>query len=226
MKKMLLTSVSLLCFAGVAQGQQISVQPAPNNHSYSLEGSGVQAGRFYTTPFTPAVAGQTQAAQSRLWAVPMYVGGQAVAKTLNVVITTGSTASWSTEACIYADTGNGLPGPLVIDSGTITVSANFTGITTYTIANGGVTLQGPAWFWLAFNSNSASPAVASAQNAAGGPLASSKLFGFSVASGVTSGTTAFGVYSPQSLASGCPLSYSSSPLYADGIAVPLVVVGF
>lgn len=192
----------------------------------SLNGA-YPTGRFSGAAVTGLVTNTGLSGPNRLSAMPFYVGTTSLAKTLSFDIGTGNASAWNAEMCIYADTGAGLPGSLVVDSGTVAVaSGSVTGVQSASLNSGaGTSLPGPGWYWLAFMASSASESIYSSGNSADGPLGSSMLLGWSSVANAASGTTATGVYAAQTFGA-CPGTFSVSPTFADGTALPYVWVGF
>lgn len=206
-----------------ALAQQASYGPVPGN-DFVLPGA-YPTGRFFGPAATSAPSATAVGAANRLMVAPMYMRGGSTVKTLSFNITTGNVSAWNGRPCIYADTGAGLPGALVADGGTVAVgSGSITGVQTATLGGGGTTLPA-GWYWVGMMMDSASESVSSIGNAVIGPMSSSRLLGWAAVANITGTTTATGVYMAQTFGA-CPATFSASPTYGDGAALPYVVLGF
>ena len=157
------------------------------------------------------------------WLFPLYIRSGSVLKTLSFNITTGNAAAWNARLCLYADSGQGLPGALVTDAGTIAVaSGSVTGLQTATIA-GGVAAGG--WNWVVMLVDNASESVTSITNPTAGPFYSSRLMGWiSLAAGVA-GNPTFGVYAAQTFGA-CPADVSDALLWGTNFVFPYIFIGY
>lgn len=187
---------------------------------------GFQLGRFYSAINNAIPTNSALGAANRLFAAPFFVPQVSTAKTLSFDIGTGNAAAWNARMCIYADNGSGAPGVLVpnSDAGTIAIaSGSVTGVQTATLNGGsGVTLGGPAWYWLAFMADSAGESLYSVTGTTSGMITSTLLGGSSVAGVLTSFVT--GVFMPQTFGA-CPATFGTVSYTANG-PTPNIVVGF
>lgn len=221
--------LGLLLLPSLAWAQ--SASPGPFTGPFDLAPTGgYQAGRFYG-PSTPgsasAPANAAVGAANTLYAVPFFVpSGSAPVKTLSFDIGTGNAAAWNARMCIYTDSGNWSPSSLVTnsDTGTIAIaSGSVTGVQTSSTLNGGsgVSLSGPAWYWLAFNASSNAESIF---QSTGTGMGAQRLFGDSVSSGIFNGVQNLGVSVAQTFGA-CPASFGAASVVRNA-AVPYIVVGF
>lgn len=101
----------------------------------------LRSGYWYGSPFSGASA-PTAATLNRVLATPMLVGRTTIFQTAAVNISTAASTGGVVRLGIYADDGNGAPGALITDWGT--VDATSTGVKNITITN---TLA-PGLYWL------------------------------------------------------------------------------
>lgn len=100
--------------------------------------------RWY--PLYTGASGSTIVVQGHLYAVPFYVGTSHRFTAIGAFITTGGSAGATAELGIYADNGEGYPGALVLDAGSVAVvstgaAAEISGLT-QTLA--------PGLYWLVY----------------------------------------------------------------------------
>lgn len=222
MKKILATILAALALAAGANAQSIQSSPSPN---LPLSTTGpLKASRFYGPYSFGTPTSQAVAAANTLYAIPFFVPATSVAKTLLFDIGAGNASAWNAELCIYTDTGSWAPGSVLADSGTVSIgSGSVTGVQTGTL-NGstGITLAGPAWYWLAFNASSASESIFQTTSS-NVTIYSQALFGDSVNSGIFNGVNNTG-YSMSQTFGACPGTYSGA--INRNAATPYIEVGF
>lgn len=214
-----LAFVIFVLSAAVAVAQSVGPGIQPDGTSMPK-----QSGMFYgpTVNGTPAAAALSAA--NTLYAAPFFMGSTATAKTLTFNITTGNTAAWNARLCIYADNG-GRPGALVVDGGTVAIaSGSVTGNQTATLPGGGTSLYGPAWYWLAFNADSASESLSSLNNYTNSAILSSSILGGPSSNSLFAPVTNAGVKVSQAFGA-CPSTFGAAANNAPG-SMPYIVVGF
>ena len=220
-RNLLLASVLLL-------GSPVWAQPLPPPPSggaldLTLTGPNVP-GRFYGPIITAAPTASAVGAANRITAVPVYIRAGSVLKTLSINITTGNAAAWNARLCLYADNGQGLPGALLSDPGTLAVaSGSVVGVQTSTIAGGGIAAGG-AWYWVTFNTDNNGESISSAGAASVGSFSSSRLFGWSAAANAPTTNTAMGVYAAQTFGA-CPATFPA-PTFGDNLPLPYIIMGY
>ncbi|MEU7170314.1 hypothetical protein ABZ949_02335 [Micromonospora tulbaghiae] len=108
-------------------------------------------GRYYTTPAAARTTAVIPNGDGSLCGAPFFVGQPRGFDRIGVEVTTAAAAT-NVRLGIYADTGGGLPGALVLDAGT--VDASTTGTKELTISTG---LLAPGEYWLAAVAQGGSP---------------------------------------------------------------------
>ena len=100
-------------------------------------------------PLPGAELGTAAPANSGATGGPFYLPGPIALAALSCWVTTAGDTGSMVRCALYADTGQGAPGSLVVDAGD--VSAEATGLATGTLADA-VNL-GPGWYWTMCRSN-------------------------------------------------------------------------
>lgn len=187
---------------------------------------GPKAGRFYGSraPSVPVNTGLSAA--NRLWVTPVYIGANATLKSLSFDIGTGNSSAWNARMCVFADTGAGLPGTNVVDSGTVAIgSGSVTGIQTASLASGaGVALKAGT-YWVGLMADSTSESLFAFNNATA-YMTTVTTIGFASASNLFTNGPSAGYYMAQTLSSGCPTGFSGTPTDANGQVVPYIAMGY
>lgn len=222
MLKKLIAAAFLVVLSLPAIAQSISSAPSP---VYSLSTTGAfKSGRFYGPTTFSAPAGAAVASANTLYAVPFFVPATSVAKTMLFDITSGNAAAWNAEMCIYQDNGTFGPGALVpnADTGTVAIgSGSITGVQSGTLnSSNGVTLGGPAWYWLVFEASSASESI---MQHSGIDAYSEAMFGDSVNTGIFNGVGTFAYTMAQSFGA-CPATYAGA-INRNAVG-PYIILGF
>ena len=202
----------------VFTGPTIAAGPVP----MSLPG-GVKAGRYYSPAISGGGTAETPSATSTLYVAPIYVGSvTASLKSLSFFISNADVAAWNARMCMFSDTGSGLPGALVVDTGNITVSGNANGVISSSVT---ASLSGPGWFWVGWMGDTTSVQVYSfAGNQA--VLLNDSMVGFNSANNAFTVGLSNGYHQAQLVSSGCPANFSGSPTDSNGSATPIVVTGY
>lgn len=160
----------------------IAQQIAPGSPVMDLSPTAANvSGRFYG-PVAPGPTSQAVAAANTLYAIPYFQPITSVAKNILFDVTASNASQWHARMCIYSDL-NFSPNSLVIDGGSITISAAATGVQTSSLNSGsGVSLSGGSWYWLAWVADSAAESVA--QTNGGGNAITQRQLGDSVNTGL------------------------------------------
>jgi hypothetical protein len=226
MRLRLIACVLALLAAGGAWGQT-TTPPSQVPKSFALNGPNVP-GRAYMSPIISAApTGQALSAANRLFATPLYTGSGSVLKSLSFNISTGNAAAWNARMCVYADSGNGLPGALIPsgDTGTVAIgSGSVTGIQTATLnGSNGVGVSG--WIWLAFMADNSGESLYGFANGIGTQSgALTQLLGANSIGNWFSGTASNGVFMAQTFGA-CPGTFGAVT-YNVGATMPAIVAGF
>ena len=207
-----------LLSVGIAQAQTI-VAPGP---SQGFMPGAYPAGRVFGSELTVMPTSNAISAANRIFATPFYMRAGSVVKTLSFNVTAANASPWHGEVCLYADTGSGLPGALLLDSGSIAVGATVTGMQTFTLSPA-LTL-GAGTIWLSFITDSAAESVSSLGNASVGPLSSATIIGWASLANASAATNTTGVFAAQTFGT-CPATFPAAT-YGDGAAIPYIYVGF
>ena len=220
MKRLLLLSLLPVAFTALAQ----PLPPPGATPDGGLPGPNAP-GRFYGPTLIGGTAGIALSNANRLIAMPVYIRPGSVLKTLSFNITTGNAAAWNARLCLYADSGQGLPGALLSDPGTIAVgSGSITGAQTATIPGGGIAVGGK-WYWLAFNADSTAESISQAANASVGVYSGTRLLGFgSLANALIQAQTTLSVWANQTFGA-CPAVFPAAN-FGDNLTAPYIIIGF
>lgn len=223
MSKFFLALAAFLAFVSGARAQNIT--PGPQVITPLSIPGGFVSGRFYGPLLANSPAGTALGAANRLYALPWFVPtGTFSPKSLSFDISTGNASAWNARMCVYADNGSGAPGALVpsADTGTIAIaSGSVTGVQTGTLT--GVTVTGPAWYWVAFMADSASESLYSLNSGPTSNIIGTQLLGGDIAIRFFTNFVS-GVFAAQTFGA-CPATFPAASLGA-GSATPYMVVGF
>ena len=222
MRTLLMLGGALL-FTTMASAQPL---PPPSSGAADMTLPGANAaGRFYgPVVIGTGVVAQPVGAANRLMAQPVYMRAGSTLKNLSFNITTGNAAAWNARMCLYADSGQGLPGALVSDAGTVAVaSGSVTGLETATISGGGIVLGG-GWYWEAFMADSAGESLSSSAANPSGLFTASHLLGWPSLAAVIANNYIAGVYAAQTFGA-CPTTFPGAS-FGDQIPIPYVIMGY
>lgn len=216
-----IVTILLAAVCASASAQTIT----PNGLSPDGSSLGVKVpGRFYGPPITALPAGSPLASANTLYAMPFFIGSTSVLKNLSFNITSGNASAWNARVCVYYD-NSGMPGSLVpgTDPGNIAIaSGSVTGVQTSNLSSP-VSLYGPAWYWVAFNADSASESLSSSSNTSSG-IMTSTLMGAATPGTIFNLIDDSAVKATQTFGA-CPASFGAATIN-NAAHAPYVVMGF
>jgi len=120
---------------------------------------------------TALSASTTSPAIDTLWCTPLFVEKTTKFDVISFRCTTLGSAGAKVHVGIYRDNGNCFPGPLYFDSGDIATDAGSTSATRDITITSSLQVFQPGLYWLAWETNQASPGQYTTHNTAAGVIA-------------------------------------------------------